>query len=1031
MSITFISAGAGSGKTTRLMEILADALDRGIPSERIIATTFTVKAAEELKSRLQQKFLKAREFQKANAASAVMVGTVNSVCAKLLALFAFEAGMSPNLAVLDEENSRRFLKKVMERTLSEDVLREFDRLERRFGILKQDKSQWQVQVGSLIDSARASQIARSNFPTMAKKNADTLLSCLGAPLLDHDQAMSDLLEDAIEAMEAGQKKKKLKNTQAYLEVCQRLHRELKSNNDSWDLWLKLETLSAGKNCSDWPDKVKELSAVWKTHTRFHREVRRYLELVFETAASVMAAYEEEKKVSGFLDFTDQEAILYDLLKKQDVRNRLAERLDLLVVDEFQDTSPLQLALFVALAPLAKQTWWVGDVKQSIYGFRGSDSALMEGILREFQNRGTPVEILDKSFRSRPSLVQWTNQVFVPAFAEELEPDRVELHPVREEIPGASVLSMILEGGNQETQTQQLAGGLIELYESNRKVFDKESQTLRPIRWGDLAVLVRTNSELSALTKVCQQAGIPLRTSGNGLLATPEAQLVLAALRRLSDRSDTLASAEILGLTEGLSPEDWLEERLAWQKTQEASLRDLWRCQGENKNPVLEALEELRPFVPLLGPCALLDAVLARCGLDAYFVAWNTDDRRVRERLSNLEAVRAMVRQYEASQTEGTCSLAGLILWLRAQANKADPLPDSSQDGVSLITWHKAKGLEWPVVVLHGSWKLSRDVAWNSIRVLKETPLDLEHPLEGSWIRFWPWPFGEMKTLNSVDMSTNPEVKDLTQRSRKEERRLLYVGVTRARDLLVVAMTQKALTKTSTLTQGRLPVPEPGHEDCLTPQAPQPKAMASLPPAINWFDTTYQPREYPKARLVPSEEDLRTAGVADLAPSPLRAGTMITVEPKLTRNTENAVQELGKLYHAAFAFFAHNAEPNGATAFSGEMRTVALAMLATLKTLWPESVFHTELTVQSHLEDGRSVDARLDLLVETADGFYIVDHKLSHKPVVNADELIAQHAAQLLLYRAAVTAQADKPVLGLWIALPQDGLLVEAGTMRFY
>lgn len=1041
MSITFISAGAGSGKTTRLMKIISDAIDSGVSPERIVATTFTVKAAEELKSRIQQKFLKAGEFQKANASSAIMVGTINSVCGRLLSLFAFEAGMSPQLTVLDEHASRLFLQKVIDTAIGDDAIAEFDRLERRFGIFKKDKSQWQAQVGAVIDAARSSHIDTAKFPAMAKKNADTMLSCIGAPLVNHDGAMLDLLENAIPAMDAGQKIKEQANTQTYLELCIKLREGLIRKNDSWDLWLKLESKSAGKNCGDWPDKVKDLAGCWKTHTRFHQNVRRFIDLVFETAAAVMTAYDEEKNAAGVLDFTDQEAKLYDLLDKAEVKARLAERMGLLVVDEFQDTSPLQLALFVSLASLSEETWWVGDVKQSIYGFRGSDSALMEGILEEFRKRGTNVDILPKSYRSRASLVNLANSIFVPAFADELPADRVALLPDRKEIAGASFMHMILDGSNIEIQTQQLAGGLIALYESGREVFDKDSKKLRRICWGDIAVLVRSNTDITAITDAFKAAGIPLRSSGNGLLSTPEAHLVLAMLRRLNDRHDTLASAEILGLTEGLSPEDWLKERLEWKDTHEGAERDLWRCEGKTANPVLAALEELRPLANQLGPSALLDAVLARCGVDSHILAWKTEEKRVRERLSNLEAVRAMVSEYEENGTDGACNLSGLILWLGEQADGADPLPESSLDGVTISTWHKAKGLEWPAVVLHGSWKGMHDVAWNSIRVLKDSPLDLEHPLEGSWIRFWPWPFGELKKLDSVDVSVDPDVAELTRRGVKEERRLLYVGVTRARDLLVVAMTGKTAKADAAFTslgtsQDLYAVPRPGSTsitlddgstvpyECVSPDSAEPKASLSGKRSISWFDTDYHPAEYPEARLIPSDDETDTTSLADLVGIPSRTGKIVRIASSLKRTSPCEIREIGNLYHAAFAFFANNAGYIGPHPFPAEIRDAALGMTAAIKSLWPESVFHTELTVRSSLGDGRYIDARLDLLVETETGFYIVDHKLSEKPDTSPDATVAKHAAQVSLYKAAVEAKREKPVLGLWIALPQDGMLVE-------
>jgi len=1043
MSITFISAGAGSGKTTRLMELISEAIASGESPERIVATTFTIKAAEEIKSRIQQKFLNEGDFERANAASAVMVGTINSVCGRLLSLFAFEAGMSPQLGILDEEAAKLFMRKVIHSSIGDGVTAEFDRLERRFGPFKKNKSQWQDHVRHIIDAARSAHIDPDCFSSMAEKNANAMLSCIGVPLLDYDIAMADLLEDAIPAMEECQKPKVLKNTQEYLDVCVSLRQGLAHDNVTWGKWLKLEKNTAGKNCADWPDRVAELAASWKTHKRFHEDVRRYLELVFETAAAVMDAYSEQKKLAGMLDFTDQIVRLYELLEKPETQERLKERLGLLVVDEFQDTSPIQLALFVRLAELSGSTYWVGDVKQAIYGFRGSDSALMEGILDEFAKRGSKIDILPKSYRSRSSLVSLANSIFVPAFADELSEDRVVLEPVRDEIPGEAFIHWNLDGSNIGIQTDQLAGGIVSLLESDRQVFDKDLKKPRSICWKDIAVLARSGDDVTAITNALKAAGIPLRTSGTGLLATPEAHLVLASLRRLNDSHDTLASAEILGLTEGLSPDDWLAERLEWVKTHTGVATDLWRCTGEKANPVLFSLEKIRPLADQLGPRALLDAVIARCGFDRYIFSWQPQERQARERLANLESIRSMVREYEENGTNGTCTLAGLILWFGERAVKLDSFPDSPVDGVTVLTWHKAKGLEWPLVILHGSWKGFHDVAWNSIRVLKETGLDLNHPLAGSWIRFWPWPFGESKKLDSVDVSTDPDIAELMRRNVNEERRLLYVGVTRARDILVVAMTGKspkpdAVFTSLGISQSLYAEPKQGETTiiladetsvsyaCLTPEPAMPKTACAGGETIKWFDTDYRPVEYLPARLTPSD-----------APPPAgnsrrpdnqkiyHAGTILRHAVSMKRNSAEDIRAIGNLYHAAFAFFANNTEYDGSHPFPEDIRNAAVSMISSMKSHWPESVFHTELTVRSSIGEGRYIDARLDLLVETGEGFYIVDHKLSEKMGVSPEETIAKHYDQLALYKDAVEAKGEKPVLGLWIALPQDGMLVEA------
>ncbi|MGV8677625.1 UvrD-helicase domain-containing protein, partial [Pseudomonas aeruginosa] len=110
------------------------------------------------------------------------------------------------------------------------------------------------------------------------------------------------------------------------------------------------------------------------------------------------AYEQAKKALGAVDFSDQEVLLLRALKtKSTVREVLAAELDLIMVDEFQDTSPLQLALFVELAKLAKRSVWVGDPKQAIYGFRGTDASLITGVLGAIKDWGGTIgKALDTS-----------------------------------------------------------------------------------------------------------------------------------------------------------------------------------------------------------------------------------------------------------------------------------------------------------------------------------------------------------------------------------------------------------------------------------------------------------------------------------------------------------------------------------------------------------------------------------------------------------------------------------------------------------
>ena len=118
-----------------------------------------------------------------------------------------------------------------------------------------------------------------------------------------------------------------------------------------------------------------------------QDIQDYLSQIFALCADALAIYAERKRELGVLDFTDQEHLLLKVLDHDNVASVLKDELDLLMVDEFQDTSPIQLALFIKLAQFAKSISWVGDIKQAIYGFRGSDTALMEAILQGTSGNG--------------------------------------------------------------------------------------------------------------------------------------------------------------------------------------------------------------------------------------------------------------------------------------------------------------------------------------------------------------------------------------------------------------------------------------------------------------------------------------------------------------------------------------------------------------------------------------------------------------------------------------------------------------------
>ena len=153
-SIEFISAGAGSGKTFKLTEDLHHLLASGeFDPAKVIATTFTVKAATELRERVRQKLLKEGESRLACQMGESLIGTVNSVCGQLLERFSFEAGLSPELSVIDEQESQHLFNMALESNLSLDVIRKMNSLAYRLG-----QDDWRANVQSIVKIARSNNI---------------------------------------------------------------------------------------------------------------------------------------------------------------------------------------------------------------------------------------------------------------------------------------------------------------------------------------------------------------------------------------------------------------------------------------------------------------------------------------------------------------------------------------------------------------------------------------------------------------------------------------------------------------------------------------------------------------------------------------------------------------------------------------------------------------------------------------------------------------------------------------------------------
>ncbi len=1063
--IRITTAGAGSGKTTRLTDLICVAVSRGeCRPTGIIATTFTKAAAEELAERARRALFAAGQIEAAQRLEESLIGTVHSICARLLERFAFEAGISPRVQVIEEQEAEALMGEAVEDTCVPGEVAEIERLARRLGqyATRDNIPYWKSQVREIVSKARENRIVPERLPEMAERSVQGLVEVLPPETGDDlEGTLGAAIGSALDAIrESGDATKK---TADAVTVLTDAGRDLREGGIAWGAWWKLAKLEPAKASRVLIEPVAQVAARVEEHPRLRQELATYIRAVFSMAARAASHFQARKEERGALDFVDLEARTLDLLERPDVAGVIASEFDLLFVDEFQDTSPLQLALFLRLATLVRvRTAWVGDIKQAIYGFRGSDPELMNAAVKLVRDRGGATAPLDKSYRARPELTEFLNTIFVPAFQEThgFTPEDVGLKAARRsrsELPVALEAWTLSSGKSNKDGSPKaithiktasaMAEGINRLLASGLMIEDRATKVPRPMRQGDIAILCRQNDRAEEVASALVECGFSVTRETSGLLGTPEVTLGLACLRRLIDPTDSLASAEIISLESTRSPEEWIEHRLDWV-SKETGDGTVWGTEGTLVSPALVAVEQLRPRALLLSPSEALDETLFAANVFGLATAWGPSRGRAAQRRANIEALRGLARTYEEAgqAADQPASTAGFILWCQQLA--ADGLDylaiDERADAIKVMTWHGAKGLEWPVVICNNLEEEPRPRIWDNAVVIQEGELDAAKPLANRTLRFWPWPFGSQE--DDIPLGTRAEGGEFGSWAagvaRREELRLLYVGLTRARDVLVFATREgKAPLSFVGVPELRLPEPPTTDEDVvemdgLTWRRRRIIALESIPSvdadaSFPWFAAPVGRTAKPDAHCTPSAaEALNEANIGRT----IRLGGRLPVAG-LKADQEEA---FGDAIHAVLAFaLLHPEDDNieevarrilgahgvGAITEAAEIAAMAARFREQVTAAFFPNKIGIEEPFRSTSTQGQSVAGTIDLLLETDGGVVVIDHKAF--PGKEADRMLRalSHSGQLALYRAALES-AGRPVASTWIHFAVGGQLVE-------
>ncbi|MFZ0737958.1 MAG: UvrD-helicase domain-containing protein [Candidatus Acidiferrales bacterium] len=508
-------------------------------------------------------------------------------------------------------------------------------------------------------------------------------------------------------------------------------------------------------------------------------------------------YRDYKRKAALLDFDDLLHHARDLLKgNEPVRQALARRFPRILVDEFQDTDPLQAEIIWRLAgdgdaglPWLERAirpgalFLVGDPKQAIYRFRGADvdTYIAAKQVLAARDPGTMLEIT-ANFRSQAPILDFINSHFSSMLdRSQGQPGFTALTPVRERGAEPSVAAFeIALDGQQRSPRGDLVVDLVRHQEAGivaailrrligaYPVWDSDLHRFRPARAGDIALLAPTGTSLWIYERALEAREIPIATqAGKGFFRRQEVQDLIAAARAIADRRDTFALGALLrGPLVGLTEEEIADEIASLQNAAGTTERlHLWTDPSRINNPVLKqtmlVLQNLARKARRTTPYQLLAEAVEELQVRPILSARHP--RGAERALANVELVLEMARAYAA---RGIADFAR-ALWERWADEDAqtEGRPDAEANAVSLITIHSAKGLEWPIVIpINSTTSL-----WSDTHFLYRRLDDTVH------FRVFDFP--------SIDYDTVAQTEKEAQR--RERVRLWYVALTRARDLLLL------------------------------------------------------------------------------------------------------------------------------------------------------------------------------------------------------------------------------------------------------
>lgn len=854
-----VAASAGSGKTTVLIERLIQKILSGVSVENFLIVTFTNAAAQEMRERLEKAIEK--RMHSADAAQkrflqeqllllpAANISTIDAYALRVIENYYHIIGLDPQFRLLSDTAERDMLRQDVLNDVfaqfydeSHEQNSDFLALVANFGNPNNDKSLQQI-VLKLADFAEArpdgdqwlTELSENYLPMQQDLTQTTmyqeailpqlssvvhqllvqaqnvLITIEGEPVFNKTELAFEALVSYLSNIQSQLTESNWDSLRELLLQMPKVSMETKSKKAIKEDAQLLDILSQAtivKNQIIGSDS--EMKSLAQTFFQFNQQQWRQIEAsalkLVSTLIDVTHTFREdfsvEKRNDKLLDFPDLGTLALQILEDDATRQTISSQFSEILVDEYQDINQLQEKLLTQVSN-GHNMYMVGDVKQSIYGFRQAEPTLFTSKYKRFDNSANEdirIELAD-NFRSQNNVTRATNLIFTQLMDEKLgdiaytgEAKLVPKAAYPEIVPAIFDLDIIQQVNTKKTISEShesdeqafekrqaqyalLANKILALRQTS--IYDRKADPagMRPVEYGDVAILTRSKSGYIDLVAALREAGIPTQVESVGnYFQTMEVYLMLDVLRVIDNPHQDIPLAAVLRSPMfNFNENDLASVRLADKKHDYWTALQIFAKNDQRGEKILSLFQKWHKLAIQNDLVTLIWTIFD----DTAWLDYVAGMPGGRQRQANLHALYDYARTYQTNTNAGLFRFVRYIEQLQENDGQLGEAPqEADEQAVRIMTIHASKGLEFPIVFLPEFDKAfnTKDMT-NPVLIQKNEGIGIEY--------LQPDALVAMPTLQKLAVKNA-----LKRQSWSEEMRLLYVALTRAEQQLHIIGTIK-------------------------------------------------------------------------------------------------------------------------------------------------------------------------------------------------------------------------------------------------